>query len=169
MDSHNLFFVLDVNVPNLTFNQGIKIASAQDGLIFPSLAVDSQGNVAVTANGVSSSHAASVYEWHRLAADPAGTVHGPNVLTTGSGTTAVRVVPLVGELIRRRRKTVGTEPGCGPYRNTPTARHLAIGLPVWSDSRSGRCRKLVSLTAALLFGNSAARPHAGSVVQPNLS
>jgi hypothetical protein len=83
-DSHNLFFVLDVSIPSLTLNQSIKIASAQDDLIFPSLAVDSQGNVAIAATGASSSHAASVYEWHRLTTDPVGMVHGPNVLTSGS-------------------------------------------------------------------------------------
>jgi hypothetical protein len=85
-DSHDLVFLIDVSIPSLTLNQGIKIASAQDDLIFPSLAVDSQGNVAVAATGGSSSKAASVYEWHRLTTDAAGMVHGPNVLTSGSAT-----------------------------------------------------------------------------------
>lgn len=85
-DSHDLFFLLDVNIPNLTLNQGIKIASAQNDLIFPSLAVDSQGNVALAATGVSASQAASVYEWHRLATDSGSTIHGPNLLTSGSAT-----------------------------------------------------------------------------------
>ncbi|HKR83852.1 MAG TPA: hypothetical protein VJS37_06720 [Terriglobales bacterium] len=85
-DSHDLFFLLDVNTPSLTFNQGIKIASAQDDWIFPSLAVDSQGNVAVAATGVSASEAAAVYEWHRLVTDSGSTIHGPNLLRSGSAT-----------------------------------------------------------------------------------
>jgi hypothetical protein len=83
-DSHDLLFLIDVSIPTLTLSQGMKIASAQDDLIFPSLAVDSQGNIGVVATGASSSKAASVYEWHRLTTDPANMVHGPNVLTSGS-------------------------------------------------------------------------------------
>jgi hypothetical protein len=86
IDQHDLFFILDVNVPSLTLNQGFKIASPQEDLMFPSLAVDSQGNVAAAATAVSASQAASVYEWHRLITDSGSTIHGPNILSSGSST-----------------------------------------------------------------------------------
>jgi len=93
-DSHDLFFLLDVNIPSLRLNQGIKIASAQEDLVFPSLAVDSQGNVAVAATGASISHPASIYEWHHLANDPGGTIHGPNTLASGAATYACSRIPV---------------------------------------------------------------------------
>jgi hypothetical protein len=83
-DSHNLFFFFDVNTPVLSLNQGVKVSNAQCDLLFPSLAVDSRGNIAMAATGSSSGENPSVYEWHQLATDGAGTVHGPNLLTAGS-------------------------------------------------------------------------------------
>lgn len=93
-DSHDLFFLLDVSIPNLTLNQGIKVSSPREDLIFPSLAVDSQGNVAVAATGASISQPASIYEWHRLANDPGGTIHGPNTLASGTGSYSCSRIPV---------------------------------------------------------------------------
>ncbi len=83
-DSHDLFFFFDVNIPGLTLNEAVKVSSSQLTLLFPSLAVDSRGNVAMAATGVSNSQNPSVYEWHKLATDSSGAVHGPNLLTAGS-------------------------------------------------------------------------------------
>lgn len=85
-DSHDISFLFDLNIPSLTVNQGIKISSALDDILFPALAVDSQGNVAVAATTASSSHAASVTEWHHLTTDAAAMMHGPNLLVSGSST-----------------------------------------------------------------------------------
>jgi hypothetical protein len=85
-DAHDLFFFFDVNIPGLTLNQGTKISSSQLALLFPSLAVDSRGNVSMAATGVATDQNASVYEWHQLATDSSGTVHGPNLLTAGNTT-----------------------------------------------------------------------------------
>src|SRR5262249_49831092 len=113
-DPHDLLFLFDVNVPALTFNLGIKISSAQDDYIFPSLAVDSQGNVAIAATGTSSAHAASVYEWHRLTTDSGGTLHGPNLLTAGSGTYSCSHSPV----------------GWGTY--STTAQDAGDGTQIWT-------------------------------------
>jgi hypothetical protein len=93
-DVHDLFFLLDISIPNLTLNQSMKVSSAQDDIIFPSLAVDSQGNVAIAATGVSTVHGASVYEWHRLTTDAAGVVHGPNPLASGTASYSCSRVPV---------------------------------------------------------------------------
>ena len=85
-DSHNLFFFFDVNLPGVTLNQAVKISDSQRDLLFPSLAVDSHGNVSMVSTGVSNAENPSIYEWHQLATDGAGVVHGPNLLTSGTHT-----------------------------------------------------------------------------------
>jgi hypothetical protein len=111
---HDLFFLLDVNIPSLTLNQGVKIAGAQDDYIFPSLAVDSLGNVALVATGASIGHPASVYEWHQLATDTPGTVHGPNLFTSGTSSYSCSRSPV----------------GWGTY--STTARDAADGTRLWT-------------------------------------
>jgi hypothetical protein len=83
-DAHNLFFFFDIAIPGLVLNKVAKISDAQTDFMFPSLAVDSKGNVSMTATGVSQSENPSVYEWHRLATDSLGTLNGPNLLASGN-------------------------------------------------------------------------------------
>lgn len=93
-DSHDLIFFFDVSIPALTLNQGVKISSTGDDLIFPSLAVDSQGDVAIAATGVSTVQAPSIYEWHHLADDSLGAMHGPNLLRLGNHSYSCKANPV---------------------------------------------------------------------------
>jgi hypothetical protein len=93
-DSHDLFFFFDLSVPGLTLNQAVKVASSQNDLLFPSLAVDSVGNIAMAATGVSATQNPSVYEWHQLVTDSAGTIHGPNLITGGTSSYSCASAPV---------------------------------------------------------------------------
>jgi hypothetical protein len=123
-DSHDLFFFFDLSVPGLTLNQAVKVASGQNDLLFPSLAVDSVGNIAMAAMGVSATQTPSVYEWHQLVTDSAGTIHGPNLLTGGASS-----YPCANAPVGWGTYSATTQDGGDPtrlwtvqeYGNSPTA------------------------------------------------
>jgi hypothetical protein len=88
-DTHNLFFFVDINLPTMTVAQAVKVSSQTMSYIFPSLAVDTVGNVAMCATGMGSVEYGSVYCWQHLAADSPGTLTGPNEVTPGTNVYSV--------------------------------------------------------------------------------
>lgn len=88
-EKHDLFFWLDISVPEMKMFQSAKIYSATLGFLFPSLAVDQNQNVLMAATGVSPSQPASVYLFSHLARDKRGTVKGPVMATPGTAAYAV--------------------------------------------------------------------------------
>lgn len=83
-DSHNLFFWFDINTANSTIAQSAKVSDSSIDFIFPSLALDSNGNMGIVATGVSATQFASLYGFYHLASDSAGVIHGPNLMTPGT-------------------------------------------------------------------------------------
>jgi hypothetical protein len=118
-DAHDLIFFFDLSIPALTLNQGVKISSAGGDLIFPSLAVDAQGNVAIAATGVSSVAPPSIYEWHQLSSDAPGTIHGPNLLTPGNDSYSC----------------INTPVGWGTY--SATVQDASNGMNLWTVQEYG--------------------------------
>jgi hypothetical protein len=91
VDSHNLFFWVDFNISTptaITVAQTAKVSSAGQAYHFPTIAVDSSGNLLIVAGGNSSSIYPTIYSWYRLTSDTANTLHGPNVVTSGTNAAA---------------------------------------------------------------------------------
>jgi hypothetical protein len=82
--AHQGFFWFDVTLPGLTLNQSGQVFDSTLGFLMPSISVDSNGTVLITATGAAGSQDASVYGWYHLATDGAGVLHGPNLLTSGT-------------------------------------------------------------------------------------
>jgi len=73
----------EVNASGAIVQQGT-IASPDFDALFPTIAADANGNVAIGFTKVSSTEFASVYVAARLAGDPAGTLRAPAVLSPGN-------------------------------------------------------------------------------------
>jgi hypothetical protein len=85
-DTQQLAFWFQVAIPALTLTQKAKMSNSSLGFLFPSLAVDSSGNVNIVVSGASTSQSASIYGFYHLTTDALGVLHGPNLLRAGTGT-----------------------------------------------------------------------------------
>ena len=84
IDSNQLAFFFQINIPALTLNQKLKWSDGSLGFLFPALALDSSGNMVATATGCSTTQFCSLYSIYQLTTDTAGTFHGPNLVTAGT-------------------------------------------------------------------------------------
>jgi hypothetical protein len=86
-DTHDLAFYVAVDVanyPTLALAGGAKVTGTMLDVIYPALALDAAGNVAVTAMCTGPSQRMSVCAWAHGASDPPATLTGPVVLFAGT-------------------------------------------------------------------------------------
>ncbi|HEY1960704.1 MAG TPA: hypothetical protein VGH28_34065 [Polyangiaceae bacterium] len=84
VDKNQLFFWFDIDLSNMSLAQSAKVSSATEGYLFPSLAVDSMGNVAMIATSVGPSTNPSVVAFAHQTTDPSGFVSAPLVVAKGT-------------------------------------------------------------------------------------
>ena len=104
------------------------VDSPDRDFIFPSVAVDGQGNVGIGCTGTSETEFPSVYVMMRAANDPPGTMRGPVVAVPGStcyilGRYGSQLEPLLAPASIRRIPVC-----CGRTRRTATAPSIGSGV-----------------------------------------
>ena len=85
-DSGNIAFWTDLDCTNAsacTVAQTGKIASASESYAFPTIGVDSNGNIGIAAAALSSTQEQSIRVWRHLVAQAPGSVDGPTTVIDG--------------------------------------------------------------------------------------
>ena len=83
-DTNNIFFWFDIDTASMTVKQKAKVVDPALSFLFPTLAVDGRGDVAIGLTGSSHSQDPSVYLYTHLATDPAGKTDGPFLVHAGT-------------------------------------------------------------------------------------
>ena len=83
-DANNLFYWFDIDTGTMTFSQKSKVSDPTLSLLFPSMALDGNGNVGIGMTGMSSSQHPSIYLFTSRAANGTGNIDGPFLMHGGT-------------------------------------------------------------------------------------
>lgn len=83
-DPNDLFYFFDLNTKTMALDQKTKVADSTLSFLFPSIAVDAEGNVGIGVMGTAKTQHPSVYVYTHLASDVAGAMHGPFLAKAGT-------------------------------------------------------------------------------------
>ena len=95
-DAHQMFFWFDVDTSSMTLAQTGKVASASEDFLFPSLSVDTSGNVGIVATATSLAEDPSIVLFAHHASDPPGVVGARVVAIAGTHSYSCNATDPVG-------------------------------------------------------------------------
>jgi hypothetical protein len=83
-DANNLFYWFDIDLATMTLRQKAKVSDPMLSLLFPTMALDGQGNAGIGLTGGASAQHPSIHLFTHLATNVAGKIDGPVLAHRGT-------------------------------------------------------------------------------------